>query len=476
MKFLLEVVPGGQSLRSIENEKGLIVLNIKCAIHARKAFTISEVALAVGIIAFGLVAIFSILPYGIEAQRDSQDQTIIQYEAAYWSSALRSGGLPLGSINRVGVLELNDDNGSYYQVDNNRTNAFERDSWAKEVCGWLSIPDQHVKHKYVMVESINGSLSDKLSVLPPGGFNTTFRYILRVGIENNSTSLMTTIRLNFSWPVDSRIEALLSDDPEMHKLFSGGNKFEKNKEYVFRVALKPRPALTIENLKPFEREFLGNLVPGDKYPVKDLSSMFPPRKFYPRTSASKGVPAWDGNYRQVVTSDHNSTHMIAEIKVIDGGDVPRPFGDPNLSRLELSKVFTQDDVGSFLIKRNGRDNYKITMINNNPGLDAAVVEIIGSSNSSSDDSFEITVLDPRRFPSRNGEYANWEAMLRDDFVAKGLMKMTGEGYYHEGLVSPRALLRLRNGNRQLFERNLQKKDYWPNTAPEIRKNRYWHLK
>ena len=444
--------------------------------HARKAFTISEVALAVGIIAFGLVAIFSILPYGIEAQRDSQDQTIIQYEAAYWSSALRSGGLPLGSINRVGVLELNDDNGSYYQVDNNRTNAFERDSWAKEVCGWLSIPDQHVKHKYVMVESINGSLSDKLSVLPPGGFNTTFRYILRVGIENNSTSLMTTIRLKFSWPVDSRIERLLSDDPEMHKLFSGGNKFEKNKEYAFRVALKPRPALTIENLKPFEREFLGNLVPGDKYPVKDLSSMFPPRKFYPRTSASKGVPAWDGNYRQVVTSDHNSTHMIAEIKVIDGGDVPRPFGDPNLSRLELSKVFTQDDVGSFLIKRNGRDNYKITMINNNPGLDAAVVEIIGSSNSSSDDSFEITVLDPRRFPSRNGEYANWEAMLRDDFVAKGLMKMTGEGYYHEGLVSPRALLRLRNGNRQLFGRNLQKKDYWPNTAPEIRKNRYWHLK
>ena len=44
-----------------------------------RAFTISEVTLAVGIIAFGLVAIFSILPFGLSAQRDNRDEPARHY-------------------------------------------------------------------------------------------------------------------------------------------------------------------------------------------------------------------------------------------------------------------------------------------------------------------------------------------------------------------------------------------------------------
>ena len=60
-----------------------------------RAFTISEVTLAVGIIAFGLVAIFSILPFGLSAQRDNRDETLIRYEADYWFSVIQSCGLTM---------------------------------------------------------------------------------------------------------------------------------------------------------------------------------------------------------------------------------------------------------------------------------------------------------------------------------------------------------------------------------------------
>ena len=49
--------------------------------ESRRGFTIAEVTMAVGIVAFGLVAVFSILPFGLTAQKDNREETIIRYEA-----------------------------------------------------------------------------------------------------------------------------------------------------------------------------------------------------------------------------------------------------------------------------------------------------------------------------------------------------------------------------------------------------------
>ena len=38
-----------------------------------RAFTLPEVTLAIGVVALGLVAVFSILPFGLTAQKDHRE-------------------------------------------------------------------------------------------------------------------------------------------------------------------------------------------------------------------------------------------------------------------------------------------------------------------------------------------------------------------------------------------------------------------
>ena len=50
-----------------------------------------EIAIALGVIAFALVAIMGILPLGLTVQRDNRFETIINQDATYWLEAIRDG-------------------------------------------------------------------------------------------------------------------------------------------------------------------------------------------------------------------------------------------------------------------------------------------------------------------------------------------------------------------------------------------------
>jgi len=54
-------------------------------------FTMVEIAIAIGVIGFALVAIIGILPRGMKAQRDTRGYTIISQDAAYFLDAIRNG-------------------------------------------------------------------------------------------------------------------------------------------------------------------------------------------------------------------------------------------------------------------------------------------------------------------------------------------------------------------------------------------------
>ena len=43
----------------------------KVTLYSKRAFTLTEVTLAIGVVTFGLVGIFSILPFGLTAQKDN---------------------------------------------------------------------------------------------------------------------------------------------------------------------------------------------------------------------------------------------------------------------------------------------------------------------------------------------------------------------------------------------------------------------
>src|SRR6185436_10510172 len=57
----------------------------------RSAFTLIEIAICLGIIAFALVAIIGILPAGLQVQRDNKEDTIINQEGTYLMETIRNG-------------------------------------------------------------------------------------------------------------------------------------------------------------------------------------------------------------------------------------------------------------------------------------------------------------------------------------------------------------------------------------------------
>jgi prepilin-type N-terminal cleavage/methylation domain-containing protein len=59
---------------------------------SRRGFTMIEIAIALGVIAFALVAIIGILPLGMNVQRENREDTVINQDGPYWFEAIRSGG------------------------------------------------------------------------------------------------------------------------------------------------------------------------------------------------------------------------------------------------------------------------------------------------------------------------------------------------------------------------------------------------
>src|SRR5687767_13556608 len=63
------------------------------------AFTMIEIAIAMGIIGFALVAIIGILPAGLQVQRDNKEDTIINQEGTYFMEAIRNGAQDMNHLN-----------------------------------------------------------------------------------------------------------------------------------------------------------------------------------------------------------------------------------------------------------------------------------------------------------------------------------------------------------------------------------------
>lgn len=83
-------------------------------------FTMVEVAIALAVVAFALVAIVGVLPTGLSVQRQNREETIINQEGALWLSAISSGSIGLNYLtNYVDQIEqINTDIRSFAQQTN----------------------------------------------------------------------------------------------------------------------------------------------------------------------------------------------------------------------------------------------------------------------------------------------------------------------------------------------------------------------
>jgi hypothetical protein len=97
-------------------------------LDGRAAFTMIEIAIALAVIGFALVAIIGILPRGLNVQQENREETIINQDGPYLLEAIRGGVRGLGvlsnCVDAVGVV-VGDTNGvirtNYICFTNNPT-------------------------------------------------------------------------------------------------------------------------------------------------------------------------------------------------------------------------------------------------------------------------------------------------------------------------------------------------------------------
>ena len=195
-------------------------------------YTLMEVALAIGLVAFGLVAVLGVLPAGLNVQKDNREETIIKLDAEYWMSALRGSipgsPLPLDAFNQIEWIEVDAGPKGVFRAEyvklakdpwlphpptakiehDDFYGALKQSAWRESVTQWMLNPNVTTTLK---VTPLNGPLFDRIygrtvllangksePILPGGDF--AFKYLL----ESRVTIIpgyLPKVTLTFRWPV-----------------------------------------------------------------------------------------------------------------------------------------------------------------------------------------------------------------------------------------------------------------------------------
>ena len=183
----------------------------------KRGFTMVEIAICLGVIAFALLAIIHVLPFAMNTQRDNRFETIVNMDAAYWLSAIRGGGLTNGG---PGVSEITNyvdhittpNNGGKYTLANKGFTT------GREVIGLLSTPawqkagsTNFEPGAVAVVRALSGPMADQDPSL--GDFAFRYRLTVTVPTENLHAADLSTsegrmlnkslreMTLEFAWPV-----------------------------------------------------------------------------------------------------------------------------------------------------------------------------------------------------------------------------------------------------------------------------------
>ena len=165
-------------------------LNIASSRRSDRGFTMIEIAIALGVIGFALVAIIGILPIGLEVQRDNRSETIINQDATLWLEAIRSGAVGMNElpsyVDNISLIERNPNDNSF--VSSNRWTrvgtppATPKFTTGADVIGLLTWGAGGTNREVrVQVAAFSGSAAEK--ELDPAKREMAFSYLLRVVIE-----------------------------------------------------------------------------------------------------------------------------------------------------------------------------------------------------------------------------------------------------------------------------------------------------
>lgn len=148
--------------------------------RSRSGFTMAEIAIALGVIGFALVAIIGILPRGLQVQRDNRAETIVNQDGTFWLDAIKSGARGMEEL--VSLVDRID---IHYNIDRPpaeqtmATYTGFRNGW--EIIGLLTTPARTNSEVYASVWAISGAAAEKET--DPANRAVAFKYRLRLNIE-----------------------------------------------------------------------------------------------------------------------------------------------------------------------------------------------------------------------------------------------------------------------------------------------------
>jgi hypothetical protein len=173
---------------------------VQCAkkSHSERAFTMIEIAIAVGVIGFALVAVIGILPQGMNVQKDNREDTIISQDAPYFLNAIRNGEMRTNYgilMNYVESITVASTNAGFTNVYTNPflTNASGNDypllTNDMNIIGFLSTPEYDPRLTTVagflitnqvtaIVHAMTGSLVQQ------NGANSAMAFRYQLTVEN----------------------------------------------------------------------------------------------------------------------------------------------------------------------------------------------------------------------------------------------------------------------------------------------------
>ncbi len=138
-------------------------MKITLSIRRVAAFTLVEVALALAIIGFALVAIIGSLPFGLNVQRENREETIIVQDANFFIDAIRNGARGLDDLTNYVDAITNYVTG--HTIVNGATSVVSSVHAYTYANGWLN-GVQNSEYRIKNGERIVGLLSTPRLILP----------------------------------------------------------------------------------------------------------------------------------------------------------------------------------------------------------------------------------------------------------------------------------------------------------------------
>jgi type II secretory pathway pseudopilin PulG len=157
--------------------------------QGEQAFTMVEIAIAIGVIGFALVAVIGILPAGMNVQKDNREDTTISEDAPLFMDAIRNGGAYTNNFgldyltNYVEKITIYSNYNGNLTTNYNGT-VFSNFDRGTEIIGLLSTPEPYsvTGSNFIFARAIVRSLGGAAVQQNGANVATAFRYQMDVEI------------------------------------------------------------------------------------------------------------------------------------------------------------------------------------------------------------------------------------------------------------------------------------------------------